>query len=249
MILLLVGVAAFAAGFINTLAGGGSFLTFPALIAAGLPPIDANASNTMALFPGQIAIAYAARDGLRKASGDERINVGVLSLISLIGGLLGGILLLTTPPAIFSALVPWLILFATVVFAGGSLMREDRVLFKLGSKGVLVVQAIVAIYGGYFGGGVGILMLATLTIYGLRDIWLMTSLKILFASLMNVAAVVTFILAGLIHWPVTIMMALAALAGGYAGLHASRRLPPSFVRYFVILIGLSLSVYFFVKPA
>jgi uncharacterized membrane protein YfcA len=249
MILLLVGAAAFLAGFINALAGGGSFLTFPALIAAGLPPIAANASSTVALFPGQIATAYSARDGLRKASHDDRINVPVLGIISLIGGLFGGLLLLITPPSVFSAIIPWLILFATLVFTGGSLLREDRLPFKLGGNGIFAAQAVVAVYGGYFGGGIGILMLATLTIYGLRDIWLMTSLKILFASLMNVAAVITFIIAGLVHWQVAIIMAIAALAGGYIGLHASRHLPPSVIRTFVILIGLALSVYFFVKPA
>jgi uncharacterized membrane protein YfcA len=249
MILLLVGAAAFAAGLINAIAGGGSFLTFPALIAAGLPPIAANASSTVALFPGQIATAYSARDGLRKASHDGRIDVPVLSLVSLIGGLLGGILLLSTPPSIFSAIVPWLILFATLVFAGGSFLREDRLPFKLKGIGIFVAQAIVAVYGGYFGGGIGILMLAMLTIYGLRDIWLMTSLKILFASLMNVAAVITFVIAGLVHWQETIIMAIAALAGGYMGLHASRRLPSSVIKTFVILMGLVLSISFFVKPA
>jgi uncharacterized protein len=249
MILLLVGVAAFVAGFINAMAGGGSFLTFSALIAAGLPPIAANASSTVALFPGQIATAFAARDGLSKATHNEQVNVLALGIISLIGGLFGGLLLLITPPSVFSAIVPWLILFATMVFAGGSFLRENRLPFKLGSTGVLVVQAILAIYCGYFGGGGGILMLATLTLYGLRDIWVMTSLKILFASLMNVTVVITFIVAGVIHWHETIIMAVAALTGGYIGLHTSRRLPPSIIKAFVTLIGFALSIYFFVKTA
>lgn len=249
MILLLVALAAFGAGFINAMAGGGSFLTFPALIAAGLPPIAANASSTVALFPGQLATAYAARDGLVQASGDSRINVRLLSIISLIGGFFGGILLLVTPPAIFSAIVPWLILFATLVFASGAFLREDRLPFKLGRRGIFVSQSIVAIYGGYFGGGIGILMLATLTIFGLRDIKLMTSLKILFASLMNVGAVITFIVAGLVYWQQSIIMAICALIGGYAGLGAARRLPPAAVKTFVIIIGITLSIYFFVKPA
>jgi uncharacterized membrane protein YfcA len=249
MILLLVGAAAFVAGFINTMAGGGSFLTFSALVAAGLPPIAANASSSVALFPGQIATAFAARDGLRKATHNEQVNVRALSVISLVGGSFGGFLLLVTSPSVFSAVVPWLVLFATMVFAGGSFLRENRLPFKLGSTGILFVQAILAIYCGYFGGGGGILMLATLTVYGLRDIWLMTSLKILFASLTNVAAVITFVFAGLIHWPETIVMAIAALSGGYIGLHTSRRLPPSIVKAFVTLIGFLLSLYFFVKPA
>ena len=122
MIFGLVALAAFSAGFVNAVAGGGSFLTFPALIAAGLPPIDANASSTVPLFPGQIATGYFARDGLAAASADSRINVPVLATISLAGGLIGGLLLLVTPQTVFSRIVPWLILFATTIFAAGSFL-------------------------------------------------------------------------------------------------------------------------------
>ena len=131
MVFAIVALAAFAAGFINAFAGGGSFLTFPALIAAGLPPIDANASNTVALFPGQIATGYAARDGLVAASADSRVNVPVLAAISLVGGFLGGILLLVTPESVFSRIVPWLILFATAIFAGGNFFRTGGKKFRL----------------------------------------------------------------------------------------------------------------------
>ena len=126
MVSVIVALAAFAAGFINAVAGGGSFLTFPALIAAGLPPIDANASSTVALFPGQIATGYAARDGLAAAAADSRVNVPVLAAISLVGGFIGGILLLVTPQAVFSRIVPWLILFATTIFAGGNFLRTGE---------------------------------------------------------------------------------------------------------------------------
>jgi len=249
MIFALVSVAAFAAGFINAVAGGGSFLTFPALIAAGLPPIDANASSTVALFPGQIATGIAARDGLEAAAKDHRINVPVLALISLAGGLIGGLLLLITPQSLFSRIVPWLILFATAIFAGGAFFRPDASKFKLNRTGVFIAQGAVSIYGGYFGGGIGILMLAALTLYGLRDIWLMNSLKILLAVLMNVAAVITFIIAGLVHWQLTIVVAIAAIAGGYAGIYASRRMPPFIVKGFVVTVGVILTIYFFMKPA
>jgi len=121
--------------------------------------------------------------------------------------------------------------------------------FKLGRAGIFTAQAIVAVYGGYFGGGIGILMLAALTLYGLRDIWLMNSLKILLAVLMNVAAVVTFIIAGLVHWQVTILVSVAAIAGGYAGVYAGRRLRPSIVKGFVIAVGVALTIFFFLKPA
>ncbi len=249
MMLLLVGLAAFAAGFINVLAGGGSFLTFPALIAAGLPPIAANASSTVALYPGQIATAVLARDGLLAASKDKRIDVPLLSAISLVGGLVGGLLLLITPDETFRRIVPWLILFATLVFASGNLTREGARKFRLGRRGIALAQVLVAIYGGYFGGGIGILMLAALTLFGLRDIWLMNSVKILFAVLMNTAAVVTFVVAGLVHWPLTGVVAIGALAGGYAGIHAARRMPTRQVKGFVVLVGLVLTVYFFVKTA
>jgi uncharacterized membrane protein YfcA len=236
MIFGLVALAAFAAGFINAVAGGGSFLTFPALIAAGLPPIDANASNTVALFPGQIATGFAARSGLARAQAGIRVNVPVLAAISLAGGLIGGFLLLLTPQTVFSAIVPWLILFATAVFAGGNFWIADAKKFRLNQTGVFVAQGLVAIYGGYFGGGAGILMLGTLTLFGL-------------AVLMNAAAVVTFIIAGLVHWQWTIVVAVGAIAGGYAGLHAARRVPPQLVKSFVVAVGIVLTVYFFMKPA
>jgi uncharacterized membrane protein YfcA len=249
MIFIFVALAAFTAGFLNAVAGGGSFLTFPALIAAGLPPIDANASSTVALFPGQVATGYAARDGLAAASADTRVNVPILAAISLAGGLIGGLLLLLTPQSVFSRIVPWLILFATAIFAGGNFWRPGTKKFRLNRQGIFAAQGLVALYGGYFGGGVGILMLAALTLFGLRDIWLMNSLKILLSVLMNAAAVVTFIIAGLVHWHWTIIVAVGAMAGGYAGLHAARRVPSQIVKSFIVAVGLVLSVYFFMKPA
>jgi uncharacterized membrane protein YfcA len=245
----LVALASFTAGFINALAGGGSFLTLPALIAAGVPPIAANASSTVALFPGQVTTGVSARDGIRAAAKDHRINVPALSAISLVGGLIGGLLLLVTPASLFARIIPWLILFATLVFAFGNALHPESARFRLNRTGVLITQGLIAVYGGYFGGGIGILMLAGLTLYGLRDIWLMNSLKILLAVLMNAAAVVTFIIAGLVHWKLTILAAVAAIIGGYVGIHAARRLPQGVVKGFVIAIGLVLTVYFFVKSA
>lgn len=248
MIIFLVALASFGAGFINALAGGGTFLTFPALIAAGLPPIDANASNTVALFPGQIATGYAARDGLAAAAADSRVNVPVFAAISLAGGTIGGILLLITPQPLFSRIVPWLILFATAVFASGNFMPFYGKTLKLNQTGVFIVQGLVAVYGGYFGGGAGILMLSAFTLFGLRDIWLMNSLKILVVMLMNAAAVVTFIAAGLVHWPWTTLVAAGSMAGGFAGLHTARRVHANIVKSFVVVIGLVLTAYFFMKP-
>ncbi len=245
----LVALASFAAGVVNALAGGGSFLTLPALIAAGVPPVAANASSTVALFPGQVTTGLSARDGIAAAAKDHRINVPALAAISLVGGLIGGLLLLVTPESLFSRIIPWLILFATLVFAGGNALHPESARFRLSRRGVMIAQALIAVYGGYFGGGIGILMLAGLTLYGLRDIWLMNSLKILLAVLMNAAAVVTFIVAGLVHWKLTIIAGVAAIIGGYVGIHAARRLPQAVVKGFVIVMGLVLSAYFFLKPA
>ncbi|MGP0058951.1 MAG: sulfite exporter TauE/SafE family protein [Beijerinckiaceae bacterium] len=249
LLLVIIAIAGFAAGFINALAGGGSFLTLPALIAAGIPPVDSNASSTVGLFPAQVAMAFASRKSLAEVSRDERINVKVLGLISLGGGLVGGLLLLVTSQAAFSKIVPWLLLFATASFAAGMVPGIARGRAWLGRRGVYFVQWLVSIYGGYFGGGIGILMLATLGLYGLTDIFLMNGLKILLAMLMNAAAVVTFAVTGLVHWPETIVVALASSLGGLLGVRVSRRIRPTYVRMFVIFIGLALSIYFYVKPA
>jgi uncharacterized membrane protein YfcA len=249
VIFLLVAAASFGAGFINAVAGGGSFLTFPALIAAGLPSVDANASNTVALFPGQIATGFSAREGLARAQADDRINVPILAGISFFGGIFGGILLLLTPQTLFSDLVPWLILFATLVFASGNFLITDAKKIRLSRKGVFVAQGLVAVYGGYFGGGIGILMLAVLTLFGFRDIWLMNSVKIVLSALMNASAAATFVFAGIVHWRWTALVAICAIAGGYAGLHAARRVEPKIMKGFVIVTGLVLTVYFFIKPA
>ncbi|MGH6844723.1 MAG: TSUP family transporter, partial [Methylocella sp.] len=203
----------------------------------------------VALFPGQIATGYAARDGLKAASADKRVNVPALAAISLAGGLIGGLLLLVTPQTVFSRIVPWLILFATAIFAGGNFWISDAKKFRLNRTGFFATQGLVAIYGGYFGGGIGILMLAALTLFGFRDIWLMNSVKILLAVLMNAAATVTFIVAGLVHWQWTIIVAVGAIAGGYAGLQAARRVPAQVVKGFVVAVGLGLAVYFFIRPA
>jgi uncharacterized protein len=249
LFLALVALAGFAAGFVNALAGGGSFLTLPALISAGIPPVAANASSTVALFPAQIAMAFTSRKALADVAHDGRINVKVLSLISLVGGFVGGLLLLFTSQQTFSRLVPWLILFATVSFAAGMVPGLTHGKTILGRRSVYLVQWLVSIYGGYFGGGIGILMLATLALYGLTDIILMNGLKILLAALMNAAAVVTFIVTGLVHWPEALLVAVTSSLGGVFGVRLSQRIRPTHVRLFVIFIGIVLTVYFLVKPA
>jgi uncharacterized membrane protein YfcA len=247
MSLLLIFVAGFAAGVINALAGGGSFVTFPALLAAGLPAISANVTNTIALVPAQFSTAYAYRDALRKSLDDPRIEGKKLAIISLIFGLLGAILLLATPEQIFERSVPFLLLGATLVFALGMVMPKQMDHQMIGPKTVLVFQALVSIYGGFFGGGVGILMLAALTLYGLRDIVLMNGLKITLAALMNVTATLLFLFSGKVHWLEALVLSVGSIAGGFAGAHAGSRIKPAYVKFFVIFIGLALSYHYFRK--
>ena len=249
MQLLLIVLAGFGAGFINALAGGGSFLTFPSLLAAGLPAIDANATSTVALFPAQVATTYAYRSTLRESLDDPRINGKILAIISLVGGLAGALLLLATPESIFARSVPFLLGGATLVFAFGMVMPKDAAKPLLGPIGILIAQALVSIYGGYFGGGIGILMLAALTLYGLHDIVLMNSLKMLLAALMNATATAAFVLSGRIHWLEAVILSAGSIAGGFAGAHAGSRIPPLYVRLFVIVIGVVLSIYFYLKSA
>lgn len=245
---LIVALAGLSAGFINALAGGGSFLTLPALIAAGVPPVAANASSTVGLFPAQVATAFTARRSLSEISRDKNISLLGLSVISLVGGLVGGLLLLVTSEQLFSRIVPWLILFATASFAAGLMPGATRGRAWLDRRGVYLVQGLVSIYGGYFGGGIGILMLATLALYGMTDILAMNGLKILLAMLMNAAAVATFAMTDLVHWPQTIVLAVTATLGGVFGVSLSRRIRPTYIRLFVIFIGLVLTIFFFVKP-
>lgn len=249
MQLFLVVIAGFGAGFVNALAGGGSFLTFPSLLAAGLPAIDANATSTIALFPAQMATTYAYRGTLKQSLDDPRVNGKVMAIISLVGGLAGALLLLATPELIFARSVPFLLGIATLVFALGMVMPKDADKQLLGPVGILVCQVFVSIYGGYFGGGIGILMLAALTLYGLHDIVLMNSLKMLLATLMNATATAAFVFSGKIHWLECVILSVGSIAGGFAGAHAGSRIPPLYVKIFVIVIGVVLSVHFYLKTA
>ena len=247
MILILVALAGFCAGFMNVLAGGGSFVTLPVLIVAGLSALGANASSTVALFPAQVVTSFMARSDLKALNtGDTAaLDVRILAGIALVGGFAGALLLLITPPSVFTHIVPWLILFATGVFARGSHIRESAMGLRLGRGGIYAVQTVVSIYGGYFGGGIGILMLAALTLFGLRDLKAMNGLKIVLAMLMNVAAVLTFTVAGLVQWLPTIVLSVGAMVGGLVGMATARRVSARFIRTFVIVIGVVLTLFFF----
>jgi uncharacterized membrane protein YfcA len=241
-IVLLIAGAGFLAGVQNALAGGGSFITFPALLLAGVHPLAANMTSTIAMFPSQTTSAIAGR----KLAGD----VGTLSfknllIISLVGGILGALLLLHTPPSFFEMLVPWLILFATAVFAWGSFRSKPLHAVSSMPRWVLVVSQIcIAIYGGYFGGGIGFLMLAALTIAG-QQVRVATATKNVLAMAMNASATLIFATSDLISWPAAIALCLGGIVGGLCGSWLIHRLPEKFMRGFVVAVGVVLTVWMF----
>ena len=240
---LLLFAAAFFAGAINSVAGGGTLLTFPALIWLGLDPKVANATSTVALWPGLVGGLWGFRRELEKT----RSLLWPLGLTSVAGGALGGLLLIWTPPATFARLVPFLILFATVLFM---LQEPISRRLKFGEPaaaagdsrrgwwaGAILFQFASAIYGGYFGAGNGILMLAAMGLLGISDIHSANGLKNFLGLALNIAAIVAFIISGLVVWPHALLMATAAIAGGYFGARTARRLGRTFVRRVVIGVG------------
>ena len=231
------------AGTQNALAGGGSFITLPALILSGLDARAANITSTIALFPGQVTTAWAGRS---LVAGTERLSVRTLVLVSLVGGVVGGALLLATPSEFFARLVPWLVLFATSVFAWGSFRSKSESRVILGATGAIAVQFAIAVYGGYFGGGIGFLMLAALTMAGL-GVRVATATKNVLAAVMNASAVVVFLLVGGIDWLKVAVLAAGAIAGGMGGAWALHRVNERVLRVVVVAIGLALTVGLFLR--
>lgn len=241
---LLIAGAGFIAGVQNSLAGGGSFITFPALLLVGLNPLAANMTSTIALFPSQIANSLSARTMVGDVG---RLRFRHLFFISVIGGGLGALLLLHTPVSIFSRLVPWLILFATSVFAWGSFRRKPLHAARSMAMPVLVgIQLAISIYGGYFGGGIGFLMLAALTVAGIQ-VRAATASKNVLAMAMNATATCIFAFSDLISWPVAAALAAGGIAGGFCGSWLIPRLPERIMRGFVVLVGTLLTIWMFVR--
>ncbi len=242
--------SAFVAGAINSVAGGGTLLTFPTLIWLGLPSINANATSTVAIWPGTVGTIWGYRQDLRSSSP----RMLALVLPSVLGGILGALLLNRTPPAVFDALVPFLILFATLLF-----MIQEPVQKRLKIShpeshkstrwliGAMTFQLFVALYGGYFGAGIGILMLAALSVLGLTDIHQMNGLKALLGASINGVAALYFIWAGMVYWPEFVVMVIGAIIGGYGGALIARRIGGAAVRRIVIIVGLSMAASMFVK--
>jgi uncharacterized membrane protein YfcA len=238
-------IASFAAGAMNALAGGGSFLTFPALLYAGLDARAANITSTIALFPQQVTTGLAGRAMVAGAAG---LSFAALFWISLIGGGLGALLLLATPSHIFARLVPYLVLFATVVFAWGSFLRRPGApaVARLGRRDAMTIQFLIAIYGGYFGGGIGILMLAALTAAG-QAIRAAGASKNVLAGVMNAGAVAIFLAEAHVAWRLVLHVAIAAIIGGQAGVYVLKRVNERLLRAGVVIIGLALTIGLFIR--
>jgi uncharacterized protein len=233
--LALVVAASGAAGIMNAVAGGGTLLAFPALLAVGLSPVAANVTNTVAIWPGQLSSVWAYRGHLA----EERRRALWLAVPALLGGAIGSLLLLWLPERAFAAVVPWLILFACVLLAFQGPLKT------LASRGAganhpavhWVVQLLISVYGGYFGAGMGILMLAAMGILVPSSMQHANGLKILLATLTNGVAAVLFAFDGRVDWPVALVMAVASAAGGVVGSLLARRMAPGAMRAFAIGVG------------
>jgi uncharacterized protein len=243
---ILVGLAGFLAGAQNAIAGGGSFLTFPALLFAGLDPRAANINSTIALFPAQASIGWSGRS---MAEGAANLSLRTLCVVSVIGGGLGAVLLLATPVSMFTHLVPWLILFATLLFIWSSFFAKKRAEGApppVSARGGVVMQFLISVYGGYFGGGIGILMMAALTATGL-SVRNAGATKNVLAGVVNVAAVVIFIVRSHINWALAVDQCIAAIIGGQLGVYVLRRAPQKFLRVLISLIGIALTIGMFAR--
>jgi uncharacterized membrane protein YfcA len=269
--------AALLAGLLNAVAGGGSFISFPALLFSGIAPIAANATNTVAVWPGTVASTVAYR---KEFTPEVRRMLPPLIVTGILGGIIGARVLLITPQSTFMRIVPWLLLGATLLFAASGRLtarlyarldgapdrkgneaatsasnvardsataqhphKTPRWLFLLG----LFLELLISIYIGYFGAGVGILLLALLALMGMENIHAMNGLKTLLVSIVNGVALVTFIFARVIVWPQALLMVVGASAGGYFGAYYGRKMNQQQIRWLVIVVGLSMSAYFFVR--
>jgi uncharacterized membrane protein YfcA len=232
----LLAAAAAAAGVVNAIAGGGTLITFPALLATGVPPVQANATNCLCVSPGQLASAFAYTSHIR----EERRRAILLSVPSLLGGIIGAWLLLALPEKTFEAAVPWLIVFACLVLAfQGQLKRlVARAPASNHPAALWVAQLLISTYGGYFGAGIGILMLAAMGVLLPSSLQHANALKVLFSTIINAVAAVIFVAKGAVYWPEALVMAGANVAGGFLGARLAQRLPPAGMRAFAIAVGL-----------
>jgi uncharacterized membrane protein YfcA len=241
----LLTLAAAAAGVVNAIAGGGTLLTFPALLAVGVPPVSANATNTVAVFPGQLASSFAYRSHIA----EERRRALVLAVPSLLGGVVGAWLLLALPEKAFAIAVPWLIVFACVMLAFQGQLKHlvGRAKAANHPAALWIAQLAISIYGGYFGAGIGILMLAAMGILLPSSIQHANALKVLFSLLINAVAAAIFVFSGTVRVELALLMAGANIAGGFLGARLAQRLPPAGMRGFSIAVGLYAAARMFLR--
>ena len=240
--------AAFVAGALNAVAGGGSFLTLPALVFTGVPPVVANATGTVALLPGYAAGAWGFKDDMQAPPG---LSMKAVVVLALIGGAAGAALLLVTPDATFRKIVPWLLLAATAMFAFGPQLRAwaskgNTNTAPSATKAALGMLA-VSIYGGYFNGGLGILLLALLGLLGQTNLNAMNGTKNLVSALLTAIAVAIYAGGGVVQWKQALIMMVAATLGGYLGARVARKIPANWLRAGIVLTGLVMAVLFFLK--
>lgn len=254
---VLLSGAAFLAGALNAVAGGGSFLTLPALVLAGAAPITANATGTVALLPGYLSGTWGFREDLRPPPG---LSMRTLLVVGVAGGALGAGLLLLTPGGAFRRIVPWLLLVATALFgfsprlvraarqdgaAGRGRPTPDRRAFP--GPGAVAGLLAVSVYGGYFNGGLGVMLLALFALLGQTDLNGMNGLKNLLSAVLSGMAVVLYAAGGLVLWPEALLMMAGTTAGGYLGARLARRIPGSWLRRGIVVIGLAMAVLFFLR--
>lgn len=235
------------AGAMNAVAGGGSFVTLPALVASGLPAVAANASSTVALFPGSVAAAWTMRGGLAAFEG---VSLRAMAAASVSGGLLGALLLLRTPEAAFAAALPWLLLLGTAAFAFGARIGVAlRRVVRLGPAALLGCQFALGVYGGYFGGAVGIAMLAVWSLFGAADLRRMNAARVTLVMAANGAAVLCFIAAGRVAWGAALLLAGAAVVGSYGGARLARHADVAILRAGIIALGAAMTAVLFVRAS
>ncbi|MDR3610440.1 MAG: sulfite exporter TauE/SafE family protein [Ignavibacteriaceae bacterium] len=248
---ILLFLAAAVAGAINSIAGGGSFIAFPALMFTGVPPINSNAICSVALFPGSLASI----GGYRLELIEERKILPLMIITSFIGGIAGSVIMLKTPPNTFMELVPYLLLIANFLFIFGAritaAIRKRRTTAEPSRfrvvTGTIILQLIISLYGGFFGAGMGIMMLAALALMGMDNIHKMNAFKVVLGSCINGVAALIFISAGVILWLQTSVMIVGAVLGGFGGAFYARKYDPAKVRIIVIFIGSAMTIYFFAK--
>ena len=245
--------ASLIAGIVNGVAGGGGLIAFPTLLISGIPSINANATNATALWFGTVSSTIAYRQEFKNQSNQRKLLL-LLSCVSIMGGILGSYLLLHTSPAKFSALVPYLMLIATLIFIFSQpLIKilnkriQNSQQIRLPLTIILPLQLMIATYGGYFGGGSGILMLALLNLTGLLNIHTMNAYKCWLANSINAAAIIHFTFANKIFWFEALIMAVGAILGAYSSAYLARKLHPSWIRSFIIGVSLSMTCYFFIR--